>query len=134
MSKTHAGAILLDNTTAVLDVNNYIPQQVIIDTGAVCVMMSKRYAVVVGVNISTLVRGIELITADGAIATSLGTTPHPLEFDLSRNTTHEHGWWSWHRKLQRRRSLERRGGNKLDMREGIAWGDHVSCPIVYQFG
>ena len=78
MSKTHATAILLDNTKAILDVNNCIPQQVIIDTGAVCVMMSKWYAVAVGVNISTLVRGIEFITADGALATSLGTTPHPL--------------------------------------------------------
>ena len=44
MHKTHAAAILLDNTTAVLDVNNCIPQHVIIDTGAVCVMMSKQYA------------------------------------------------------------------------------------------
>ena len=63
-SKTHTAAILLDNTKAVLGVNNCIPQQVIIDTGAVCVMMSKRYAVAVGVNISTLVRGIEFITGD----------------------------------------------------------------------
>ena len=41
-------------------------------------MMSKRYAVAVGVNLSTLVRGIEFITADGALASSLGTTSHPL--------------------------------------------------------
>ena len=53
-------------------------------------MMSKRYAVAVGVNISTLVRGIEFITDDGALATSLGTTPHPVEFVLSRNTPAEH--------------------------------------------
>ena len=53
-------------------------------------MMTKRYAVAVGVNISTLVRGIEFITADVALATSLGTTPHPLEFVLSRNTLHKH--------------------------------------------
>ena len=33
--KTHAAAVLLDNTKAVLDVNNCIPQQVIIDTEAV---------------------------------------------------------------------------------------------------
>ena len=73
--KTHAATVLLDNTKAVLDVNNCIPQQVIIDTGAVCVMMSKRYAVAVGVNISNLVQGIEFITADGALATSLRMTP-----------------------------------------------------------
>ena len=53
-------------------------------------MMSKRYAVAVGVNLSTLVRGIEFITADGALASSLGTTSHPLEFVLSRKTPHEH--------------------------------------------
>ena len=82
MSNTRADAVLLDNSKAVLYVNNCIPQHVIIDTGAVCVMMSKRYAVAVGVNISTLVRGIEFITAHGALATSLGTTPHPLEFCL----------------------------------------------------
>ena len=81
---------MLDNTKAILDVNNCIPQPVIIDTGAVCVMMSKRYAVAVGVNISTLVRGIEFITVDGALATSLGTTPHPLQFVLSRNTPTKH--------------------------------------------
>ena len=88
--KTHAAAVLLDNAKAILDVNNCIPQQVIIDTGEVCVMMSKRYAAAVGVNVSTLVRGIEFITADGALASSLGTTSHPLEFVLSRNTPHEH--------------------------------------------
>ena len=86
MSKSDAAAVMLDNTKAVLDVNNCIPQQIIIDTGAVCVMMSRRYAVAVGVNLATLVRGIEFITADGALATSLGTTPHPLEFVLLRNT------------------------------------------------
>ena len=53
-------------------------------------MMSKRCAVAVGINISTLVRGIEFITADEALATSLGTTSHPLEFVLSRNTPAEH--------------------------------------------
>ena len=90
MSKTHAAAVMLDNTKAVLDVNNCIPQQIIIDTGAVCVMMSKQYAVAVGVNLATLVRGIEFITADGALATSLRTTPHPLEFVLLRNTPDEH--------------------------------------------
>ena len=90
MAKTHAVAVLLDNSHAVLDVNNCIPQQVIVDTEAVCVMMSKRYAVAVGVNLSTLVRGIEFITADGALATSLGMNPHPIEFVLSRNTPKEH--------------------------------------------
>ena len=53
-------------------------------------MMRKRYAIAVGANISTLVRGIEFISADGALATSLGTTSHPLEFVLSRNTPAEH--------------------------------------------
>ena len=79
VSKTQAAAVLLDNTKAVLDMNNCIPHQVIIDTGEVCIMMSKRYAAVVGINISTLVRGIEFITADGALATSLGTTSFYLE-------------------------------------------------------
>ena len=46
--RTHTAAVLLDNSMAVLDVNNCIPQQVIIDTGAVCVMMSKRYTGSVG--------------------------------------------------------------------------------------
>ena len=64
MFKTHAAAVLLDNTKAVLDVNNCIPLQVIIDTGAVCVMMRKRYAVAVGVNISTFVRIHSLLSLD----------------------------------------------------------------------
>ena len=72
-----------------LDVNNCIHQHIIIDTGATCVMMSKRYAVAVGTNLSTLVAGIEFVTADGAVANSLGTTPSPIEFVLSRGTPQE---------------------------------------------
>ena len=49
-------------------------------------MMSKRYAVAVGVNLATLVRGTEFVTANGALATSLGTTPHPLKVVLSMGT------------------------------------------------
>ena len=49
-------------------------------------MMSKRYVVAIGINLSTLVAGIEFVTADGALATSLGTTPSPIEFVLSRGT------------------------------------------------
>ena len=59
------------------------------NTGVACVMMSKRYAVAVGINLSTLVAGIEFVTADGALATSLGTTPSPIEFVLSRGTPQE---------------------------------------------
>ena len=55
------------------------------DEQAVCGSCGCQY-----VNISTLVRGIEFITVDGALATSLGTTLHPLEFVLSRNTPQEH--------------------------------------------
>ena len=52
MARTHAAAALLDNSKAVLDVNKCIPQHVIVGTKAVCVMMSKWYAVAVGVNLT----------------------------------------------------------------------------------
>ena len=52
MSRSHAAVVLLDNTTSILYVNNCIAQQVIIDTGAVCVMMSKRYALVYALMLS----------------------------------------------------------------------------------
>ena len=53
-------------------------------------MLSKKFAMVVGVNMDILVPGMEYNTSDGSIILALGTTPHPIDFVLSRNTPQEH--------------------------------------------
>ena len=82
-------AVFLDNTKKVMDVDKCIPQDVIIDTGAVSVMLSTKFSKVVDVNFSTLNLGPEFVTAKGKVVVAMGTTPHPLEFLLSRGTVHE---------------------------------------------
>ena len=72
-----------------LNVNKCIPHEVIIDTGAVNVMLSTNFAKAVGINFSTLTPGPEYVTAEGKVVAAMGTTPQPLEFVLSRGTPRE---------------------------------------------
>ena len=55
-SRVNSTAVFLDNTKKVLNVNKCIPH-VIIDTGAVSVMPSTKFAKAVGINFSTLTPG-----------------------------------------------------------------------------
>ena len=50
-----------------MDVDKCIPQDVIIDTGAVSVMLSTKFAKVVCVNFSTLNLGPEFVIAEGKV-------------------------------------------------------------------
>ena len=72
-----------------MDVDKCIPQDVIIDTSALSVMLNTKFAKAVGVNFSTLNLGPEFVTAKGKVVASMGTTPEPSEFVLSRGTTQE---------------------------------------------
>ena len=82
-------AVFLDNTKKVMDVDKCIPQDVIIDTGAINVMLSTKFANVVCVNFSTLNLGPKFVTAEGKVVAAMGATPQPLEFVLSRGTVQE---------------------------------------------
>ena len=48
---------MLDNTKGVLDVASYVPQEVILDTGAAKIMLSKKFAETLGLDLSTLAPG-----------------------------------------------------------------------------
>ena len=82
--RVHSTPIFLDNTKKVMDVDKYIPQDVIIDTGAIKVMLNTKFSKAVGVDFSTLNLGPECVTLEGKVVAAMGTTPQPLEFVLSR--------------------------------------------------
>ena len=52
---TTTTAVFLDNVSCVLDVERCVSRDVIIDTGDVRIMLSKKFAMAVGVNMETLV-------------------------------------------------------------------------------
>ena len=85
-SRISSTAVFLDNTKRVLNVNKCIPHEVIIDTGAVNVILSTKFAKAVDVNFSTLTPGPEFVTAEGKVVAAMGTTPQPLEFVMSSGT------------------------------------------------
>ena len=54
---THYTPVMLDNTKGVLDVAGYVPQEVILDTGAAKIMLSKKFAEALGIDLLTLTPG-----------------------------------------------------------------------------
>ena len=52
-------------------------------------MLSKTFAAAMRVNSQTLHRGVEFVTASGAIEMPLGITNTKLKFTLARGTDHE---------------------------------------------
>ena len=71
---THYTPAMLDNSKDVLDVAGYIPQDVIMDTGGAKVMLSKKFAKALGIDLTTLTPGPELVTAEGSVETTMGQT------------------------------------------------------------
>ena len=61
----------------------YVPKETILDTGAAKVMLSKTFAAAMQVNSRNLRRGVEFVTASGAIEMPLGTTNTKLKFTLA---------------------------------------------------
>ena len=84
--KTHYTLAYIDNSKGVLDVEGYVPKDTIVDTGAAKVMLSKTFAAAMHINANSLSRGIEYVTASGAVEMPLGITKKKVKFTLSRGT------------------------------------------------
>ena len=63
---------MLDNSKGVLDVAGYIPQVIIMDTGAAKVMLSKNFAEALGIDLTTLTPEPEFVSARGSVETTMG--------------------------------------------------------------
>ena len=57
----------LSNGNKILDVEGYVPKESILDTGASKVMLSKTFVAAMGITSQSLQRGVEFVTASGAI-------------------------------------------------------------------
>ena len=64
----------------------YVPKESILDTGASKVMLSKKFTAAVQIHSQSLQRGVEFVTASGAIEMPLGVTKNKLKFTLGRGT------------------------------------------------
>ena len=63
-----------------------MPKESILDTGASKVMLSKKFAAAMRTHSQSLQRGVEFVTASGAIEMPLGVTKEKLKFTLGRGT------------------------------------------------
>lgn len=89
-SSAHYTPVYILNRDGILDVEGYVPKETILYTGAAKVILSKTFAAAMQVNSRNLRRGVEFMTASGAIEMPLGTTNTKLKFTLARGTDHEH--------------------------------------------
>ena len=67
-----------------LNVDGYVPKEVIIDTGAAKAMCSAKFAAAIGVDMRQLQRGEAFVTASGAVERPLGVTRSKLNFNHGR--------------------------------------------------
>ena len=63
-----------------------MPKESILDTGASKVMLSKKFAAAMQIHSQALKRGVEFVTASGAIEMPLGVTKNELKSSLGRGT------------------------------------------------
>ena len=62
-STTHYTLAFLYTQDGALDANGYVPRATIIDTGAAKVMISKSFAIAMGLDLNNLNNGAEFVTA-----------------------------------------------------------------------
>ena len=86
---SHCTPVMLDNTKGVLDVGDYVLGEVILDTGAAKVMLSKKFVEALGIDLSTLTPEPKFVIAGGNVETTMGQSAAKLEFILLRGTDHE---------------------------------------------
>ena len=72
-----------------LNINGHVPKETIIDTEASKVMISKKFAVAIRLDLNNLKQGTEFTTASGAIEQPLGVTQNKIIFTSSRGTRTE---------------------------------------------
>ena len=84
----HCTPVYIDNISGVLGVNGYVPKEMILDTGATKVMISKTFAAALKNNTAAMQKGGIFVTASGTMEQSLGVTKEKLCFTLGRNNIH----------------------------------------------
>ena len=70
-----------------------MPKEAILDTGATKVMLSQTFASATQINSNNLNRGVEYVTASGAVEMPLGVSRGKVKFSVSRGTPHMHTIW-----------------------------------------
>ena len=83
----HSTPVYISNKHKVFDVKGFVPKEAIIDTGASKAMCSLRFAAAIGIDIPSVQRGTEYITASGNVKRPLGVTRQKLKFTLGRGST-----------------------------------------------
>ena len=71
-----------------LNINECIPKNVILDTGAVTLLFSKEFTMAIGIDVTRLTLGQPFLIAKGALEKSMGVTKKVV-FTLSRGTLQE---------------------------------------------
>ena len=84
--RTHSTPVYISNQDGIHDVEGYVPKESIVDTGASKVMLSKKFVVAMQIHSESLKRGVEFVTANGAMEMPLGVTKKKLKFMLGRGT------------------------------------------------
>ena len=84
--RAHSTLVYIANQDGILDVEGYVSRESILDTGASKVMLSKKFAAAMQIHSQALRRGVEFVTASGAIEMPLGVTKNKLKFTLGRGT------------------------------------------------
>ena len=84
--RAHSTPAYIANQDGILDVEGYVPRESIQDMGASKVILSKKFAAAMQIHSKALRRGVEFVTASGAIEMSLGVTKNKLKFTLGRGT------------------------------------------------
>ena len=85
-TRVHSTPVYICNRDGILDVEDYVPKESILDTGASKVMLSKKFPAAMHIRSQALRRGVEFVTASGAIEMPLGVTKNKLKFTLGRGT------------------------------------------------
>ena len=84
--RVHCTPVYLSNLSKDFDVEGYVPNETILDTGATKVMLSWIYAQAIGLTADMLQRGQAYVTASGAVEFPVGVTKKKLKFHLGRGT------------------------------------------------
>ena len=84
--RTHSTPVYISNQDGILDVEGYVPKLSIMDIGASKVMLSKKFDAAMQIHSQSLQRGVEFVTASGAIEMPLGVTKNKLKFTLGRGS------------------------------------------------
>ena len=82
----HCTPVYIDNIEGVLDLDGYVPKEVILDTGASRAMISRTFAAALKINAARMETCSIFVTASGAVTEPLGVTKQKVRFTVGRKT------------------------------------------------